>query len=877
VRIISLRLAHFRGVAEREITLPDNGVVVIEGPNEIGKSSMAEAFDLLLSELDSSKKKHVKAIKPVHLDEGPEVEAEIESGPYRFRYRKRFLKRPETVLTVIAPRAENLTGRTAHERVNAILDETMDRDLFEALRVQQHDPFAVADLGSAQSLADALNRSAGQEVAGERESTLLGRVEDESLRYFTATGRPTQLLKDALAATGEAEESLSEMRERLQALQSDIDSVEGLERRLDELEKSMLEQQKTARARRADVDGIKEREVRVARLQVESERATLSETAAREAVAKRRELVKEAEKLNQELKDREEQAALAQPELDEAEQEAKTAAEARDVADESTKRARAVSELRGKDKEFQHYQRDLQQMHARRDAIHESIKGRAEAQAVLDAARIDEALLRKLEDAHVNLQVCEAQAQARGAQLRIEAQRDLALRLDDEDVELASGEARDHVVTRRLSLELPGHMKIEFQGGAGSDELQAAVVAARESFAELLARAGVESLGDARAALERRVDAERARGDCTRRIAEKLEDQSGLEALVEKIENFEANAASILQDRPNEPSMPADFGAAQEAHRVAKEQADLAEKAVEPARIRDDAARTRFASLKEKTAETRVGIQVARGSAKGKAEELARARTGHTDEALDTEFGKLRDEAERARDIFEADSRELEKVHPEKMRELADNAERAADRVVRERKETADGLIEKRTRISVVGGEGLFEAEQEADIHVERCRSAQESLESRAAAARLLFETMRDAEADARRNYAAPLRNKIVELGRLVFDDSFEVELDESLAVHERTLNGRTVPFDSLSVGAREQIGLITRLACALLVDPKDGVPVILDDTLGSADPQRLEGLGAMLSLAGRQAQVIVLTCTPGRFRHIGDATVIRF
>ena len=39
---------------------------------------MAEAFDLLLSELDSSKKKHVKAIKPVHADEGPEVEAEID-------------------------------------------------------------------------------------------------------------------------------------------------------------------------------------------------------------------------------------------------------------------------------------------------------------------------------------------------------------------------------------------------------------------------------------------------------------------------------------------------------------------------------------------------------------------------------------------------------------------------------------------------------------------------------------------------------------------------------------------------------------------------------------------------------------------------------
>jgi uncharacterized protein YhaN len=77
-------------------------------------------------------------------------------------------------------------------------------------------------------------------------------------------------------------------------------------------------------------------------------------------------------------------------------------------------------------------------------------------------------------------------------------------------------------------------------------------------------------------------------------------------------------------------------------------------------------------------------------------------------------------------------------------------------------------------------------------------------------------------------------------------------------------------------MGAQEQLGLIARLACALLVDPEDGVPLIFDDTLGHADPHRLEGLGAMLSLAGRQCQIVVLTCTPDRFRHVGDAHVIR-
>jgi len=44
-------------------------------------------------------------------------------------------------------------------------------------------------------------------------------------------------------------------------------------------------------------------------------------------------------------------------------------------------------------------------------------------------------------------------------------------------------------------------------------------------------------------------------------------------------------------------------------------------------------------------------------------------------------------------------------------------------------------------------------------------------------------------------------------------------------------------------------------------------VPLLFDDTLGHSDPQRLECLGTMLSKAGEHCQIIVLTCTPDRFR----------
>ena len=57
---------------------------------------------------------------------------------------------------------------------------------------------------------------------------------------------------------------------------------------------------------------------------------------------------------------------------------------------------------------------------------------------------------------------------------------------------------------------------------------------------------------------------------------------------------------------------------------------------------------------------------------------------------------------------------------------------------------------------------------------------------------------------------------------------------------------------------------------------PDGGVPVILDDALGNSDPRRLEAMGAVLAVAGRQSQIIVLTCQPDRYEHVGGAHVVR-
>ncbi|WP_156746461.1 AAA family ATPase, partial [Mycobacterium sp. E1715] len=211
MKLHRLTLTNYRGIAHREIEFPDHGVVVLCGANEIGKSSMIEALDLLLESRDRSTKKEVKQVKPTHSDVGSEVSAELSCGPYRFTYRKRFHKKCETELTIQSPHREQLTGDEAHERVRAMLAETVDSDLWHAQRVLQSASTAAVDLSGCDALSRALDVAAGDAAAlSGTEPLLIERIDAEYGRYFTPTGRPTGEWAAAITRLADAEAAVAE-------------------------------------------------------------------------------------------------------------------------------------------------------------------------------------------------------------------------------------------------------------------------------------------------------------------------------------------------------------------------------------------------------------------------------------------------------------------------------------------------------------------------------------------------------------------------------------------------------------------------------------------------------------------------------------------
>jgi uncharacterized protein YhaN len=266
MRIHRIKLCNYRGVDQCEVTFPTQGVTIIEGDNEIGKTSLSEAIDLLLAERDDSSKHRVKAVKPAHKDVGAEAEIELSTGPYRFVYRKRWHKQRETVLDMLEPSRSQFTGREAHDKVRAMLDETLDEALWDAFRLKQGAQLEQAAFAGG-SLGRALDKAAGGDVAGDREDDLWERITAERERYWTTTGH---VKADRIALSRKVDEAAlraAELESKLRSLDDDAAAVDRLCDEAKVLVEKQHAQQESEVALAARFEAIQSRHNDVARLE----------------------------------------------------------------------------------------------------------------------------------------------------------------------------------------------------------------------------------------------------------------------------------------------------------------------------------------------------------------------------------------------------------------------------------------------------------------------------------------------------------------------------------------------------------------------------------------------------------------------------------
>lgn len=869
MKLHRLTLTNYRGIAHREIEFPDHGVVVVCGANEIGKSSMIEALDLLLEAKDRSTKKEVKQVKPTHSDVGAEVSAEISCGPYRFVYRKRFHKKCETELTVITPYREQLTGDEAHERVRAMLAETVDSDLWHAQRVLQAASTAAVDLSGCDALSRALDVAAGDSggLCG-TEPLLIERIDAEYARYFTPTGRPTGEWAAAIARLADAEAAVAECAAAVAEVDERVSRHAALTEQVADLSQRRIAAGPRVTAARQAADRIAELTAQRREAQLVAEAAAATKAAAAQAHSGRLQLLADIDTRA---------AAVTQTHAQVQQAAADHAVAQADAQACDTALQHATEALAELERRVQEAQRTVERsagreeadrLAARLDKIDAIQRDRERISAELSTIAVTEELLRRIEDAAAAVDRIGDQLASTSAAVEFTAVADIHLVIGDRQVSLPAGQSWSITAVGPTAVEVPGVLTARVTPGATTLDVQAKHAAAQQELAAALTAGAVADLGAARSADQRRRELQGTRDQLGATLAGLCGD--------EPLDELRSRLARLRAEHPEQPAAPtggaADLAAARtELEALAQARACASAECV----TRRQAATAAAARLAETATAATVlqnRLDTLRAELDAATGRLAAERASVGDEELAASAdAALRAEQAAERRVADlADA--LAAASPDAVAaELADATQESES--LRERYEEAAGALREVTiELSVFGSEGRQGKLDAAETEREHAASEHSQVGRRARAAQLLRSVMTRHRDTTRQRYVEPYRAELQRLGRPVFGPTFEVDIDSDLCIRSRTLNGITVPYESLSGGAKEQLGILARLAGAALVAKEDAVPVVVDDALGFTDPDRLAKMGQLFDSVGSHGQVIVLTCSPDRYDGVKGA-----
>lgn len=872
MRLHRLRLRDFRGVADRELTFDPTGVTVVVGDNETGKSSLLEALGLLFELPDDSKAAKLRAVQPIGSDVGTEVEAEISFGDIRLYYRKRWFRQRATELRV-EPDGRTWAGREAHDEAARLFGEHVDQTLWTALTVGQEHSLTVPVAGTVTAVLTALDEVAGGEADHGASVPLVAAVEGEYLRYFTPTGRPTGVYAEALRRRDEARRQAEEAATRLAEVDQDVARAERLSQDRDRLVARLAEQS-------PHIDELTERRHAASELIARVDRLRRDRDLAEQRLEAARGELQHRTRLRDEAVRREEAVTAATATAHEAEQALRSAerelaqatAQLRAAREELTTRRAAVRQLEARLARLRD-RADLAELEARLAEVENARAEERRWAAELDRLTIDETDLDAVEAAHRRLLAARAARDAGAPTLVV---RRIGLGDIDIDGRPVAGDT-ELSVGDDTTVAVAGVAEVTVRPGAGVAELAAACAEAEHAERELLAKLGVSSVAEVRQAVRARSEAERALRAARETLGRRLGGET-IERLLTRRDVLAARLTEDVGERDCAVVSPADVEEARAKLSRAQLDEATAARIVAESEEREALCRKQYEAVSEQATVARVRAEQELERRDDARAALATARAERTDEALldalrttKTTLAEVAEELARAEEALAASG--LDGIESR----LAE-ATSLRDQLAGQVEQLHDELRRVEGRLEMAGAHGLASAVERTSADLAQAEARLATLERKAGAARRLRETLTRHQAEARRRYAAPLRERIEALGRVLHGPSFGVVLGDDLEVRARVVDGVSVPVTSLSTGAREQLATIVRLAIAgLTAADGSGVPVVLDDALGWSDPARLQAMGSLLARAGSTTQVILLTCVLDRYAGtVPGARIVR-
>ena len=244
------------------------------------------------------------------------------------------------------------------------------------------------------------------------------------------------------------------------------------------------------------------------------------------------------------------------------------------------------------------------------------------------------------------------------------------------------------------------------------------------------------------------------------------------------------------------------------------------------------------------------------------------------EEQLLQQLGMLKLEQRRLEQSLEQRSQEIHAARPDILEQDIKRLELSADAAEHASRQRDREIQDLRVRLEVMGAEGLEEQSAEVQTTLQAARGRLDELERRADALSLLQRLLQEKRQELTQRLQAPLQKHLNHYLQLLFPQASLV-VDEHLKPVQLARGSRGEAFHealgALSFGAREQMGLISRLAYAdMLQEAGKPTLIILDDALVHSDTQRLAQMKRVLFDAAQRHQILLFSCHPENWQDLG-------
>ncbi|GGC74810.1 AAA family ATPase [Marinobacter halophilus] len=840
------------------------GLNLVHGPNESGKSTLVRAIRAAFFERYRSTA--VDDLRPWgDSAAAPTIELDFEHQGKRWRLTKSFLQRKRCDLTV---GTDIYSEDDAEEKLAELLGYQ-----YPKRGVSKAEHWGIPGLlwveqGTGQDLEQsvehagdhlksALNSLVG-EVASSGGDEVMEVVRAQRDTLLTGGGKPRgdylQLDKDR----AQYQQDIAELNERIVKYQEQVDRLGKLTQEFDrtETERPWEEAQR-------QLENTRERYQQVERLeqQQNQEKSTLAQLQQNHRLLQQNKehlegLSKQLAARNKELNNAERALNLAEqqtPAIANRLMEARTAYE---LADKQVKLARLL-EARGR------LEQDLRRLEQQQQALNQNLSKAREYQQQVDQARqqarenrIDGAEVKRLKATEHQLNEETIRSRTIATRLSWQLEPGASLSLNHDPLE---GEGEKQLL-EESSLVIPGVGTLGITpGGEELASTRRKLATLEQTFNEQLKALGVDSVAQAEHRLSAFETAERALTHAEELL--KSVAPGGIDPLLAQ----QSEAGRELQTAKNQLQATPEPDQGESVPGLAEADAAFTRAGASLDKAESDERKHQAELLTRKQARDNASAEWQRLADEEQSPERQQQLRQLSDDLASIEKQTADLEASLA-----SRERDIREARPDLLRQDIERYQNTINNLRQTQEARGRELRDIKVRLEAWGAEGLEEQLNEKQAEFEQCTRRYQELHRRAQALDLLLTLLTEKRQALTRRLQAPLQKHLNHYLSVLFPQA-TLEVDEQLRPGTFTRGSELGQMTELSFGAREQMGLISRLAYAdLLREAGRPTLVILDDTLVHSDNERLEDMKRILFDAASRHQILLFTCHPEKWQDLG-------